>query len=60
MHKMYFCMSAQNSRLDHLAVVQGCAVVIEAQQLEYGRRADAVVTMVRSGSFLQEHVMQVS
>ena len=41
-------------------MVQGCAVVIEAQQLEYGRRADAVVTVARSGSFLQEHAMQVS
>ncbi|CAL8470824.1 g10366 [Coccomyxa elongata] len=37
---------------------QGCSVVVEAQQLEYGGRADVVISTARGGCFLQDHVMQ--
>lgn len=40
--------------------MQGCSVVVEAQQLEYGGRADVVISTARGGCFLQDHVMQVS
>lgn len=39
--------------------MQGCAVVVEAHQLEYGQQATALLTSARRGCFLQEHVMQV-
>ena len=45
---------------DQIALsLQGCAVVVEAQQLEYGGKADVVISTARGGCFLQDHVMQV-
>lgn len=40
--------------------VQGCAVVVEANQLEYGQRAHVSVSSARSGCFLQPEVMEVT
>ena len=38
---------------------QGCAVIVEANQLEYGQRAHMNVSNARSGCFLQPEVMEV-
>ena len=38
---------------------QGCAVIVEANQLEYGQRAHINVSNARSGCFLQPEVMEV-
>ena len=38
---------------------QGCAVVVEANQLESGQKAHINVTGAQSGCFLQPEVMEV-
>lgn len=39
--------------------MQGCAVVVEANQLEYGQKAHINVSSARSGCFLQAEMMEV-
>ena len=57
------CMHSHPTKSEELKhatpCMQGCAVFVEAHQLEYGQKAPALMTSARRGCFLQEHVMQV-
>jgi hypothetical protein len=54
-----YLLSAQRNWSVKCWCWQGCAVVVEAQQLEYGRQAEKNFTQARSGCFLQDDAMQV-
>ena len=49
----------EGSNRDICLVLQGCAVVVEANQLESGQKAHIRVSSARSGCFLQPEVMEV-
>ena len=51
--------SFKGQSCDSRLVLQGCAVVVEANQLESGQKAHIRVSSARSGCFLQPEVMEV-